>query len=133
MQNLNKVGTKTYLHANILLINRFFGEQISIGKNTFSNREIAILGTGKLRIGGRVFIAPRVEIDLTDAQGESIIEDDVWIGAGVRLAAPFHVRRQSILAAGCYFSGTNKRQGIWGGRPATLIHHDTTIAHLLPS
>lgn len=130
---VNKIGAKSYLAANILLIKKYFGDQVSIGENTFSNREISVLGTGKLTIGARVFIAPRVEIDLIEAVGDSVIEDDVWIGAGVRLTAPFHVRRQSILAAGCYFSGTNKRAGIWGGRPATLIHHDTTIAHLLPS
>jgi acetyltransferase-like isoleucine patch superfamily enzyme len=128
---VNKVGAKSYLSANNALIRKHFGEQIAIGADTFFNREVGILGTGRLAIGSRVFVAPRVEIDLTEGAAESIIEDDVWVGAGARLIAPFHVRRQSILAAGCYFSGTNKRSGIWGGRPAHLIHHDTTIAHLL--
>jgi acetyltransferase-like isoleucine patch superfamily enzyme len=128
---VNRIGAKSYLSSNNLLVKKYFGDQISIGADTFSNREIVVRGRGRLAIGERVFIAPRVEIDLTDTSGESIIEDDVWVGAGVKLVAPFHVRRQSILAAGCIFSGTNKRAGIWGGRPAHLIHHDTTIAHLL--
>ena len=129
---INKVAAKCFFHTNILLIQKFFGPQIAIGENTFSNRELAICGCGQLRIGRRVMFAPRVEIDLTDDSTESIIEDDVWIGAGVRLTAPFHVRRQSILAAGCYFNGMNGRSGVWGGRPAQLIHHDTATAHLIP-
>lgn len=129
---INKLAAKCYLHANNVLIQKYFGSQISIGENTFSNREIAVCGNGRLQIGRRVMFAPRVEIDLTDDSAESIIEDDVWVGAGTRLTAPFHVRQQSILAAGCYFSGTNKRSGIWGGRPAQLIYHDTTMAHLIP-
>jgi acetyltransferase-like isoleucine patch superfamily enzyme len=128
---INSVGAKSYLNANIVLIHQFFGPQVTIGQDSFSNREIAIRGSGRLVIGKRVFIAPRAEIDLGDAGTESIIDDDVWIGGGVTLTAPFHVRGKSILAAGCVFSGTNKRSGIWGGRPAQLIHHDTTIAHLI--
>lgn len=116
---------------NTLLIQKSFGDQISIGNDTFSNREIAIRGNGRLRIGRRVLFAPRVEIDLTDTSAESIIEDDVWVGAGALLTAPFHARQQTILAAGCYFSGMNHRSGVWGGRPARLIHHDTATAHLI--
>lgn len=128
---INKVGAKSYLNANIALIRNFFGDQITIGADTFSNREIFIHGKGRLKIGARVMFAPRAEIDLSDESAESIIEDDVWVGGGAKLIAPFHVRKQSILAAGCHFTGMNRRSGVWGGRPAYLIHHDTATAHLV--
>lgn len=128
---INSVGAKSYLNSNIALIEKYFGDRVTFGRDAFSNREITVKGKGRLKVGKRVFIAPRVEIDLGEENVESVIDDDVWVGGGVLLTAPFRVRGQTILAAGCHFSGTNKRSGIWGGRPAVLIHHDTTIAHLI--
>ena len=128
---VNLLGARTYLTSTGHLIRKFFGAQIRIGADTFFHREVSIAGCGRLRIGDRVFVAPRVEFDLSDASDESVIENDVWIGAGVKLTAPFHIRAKSILAAGCHFAGNNKRSGVWGGRPAYLIHHDTATAHLI--
>ncbi|MBV9463448.1 MAG: hypothetical protein JO317_04395 [Verrucomicrobiae bacterium] len=119
---LNRVATGTYLSATSVIIRRCFGNQIRIERGAFINREITIKGRGKLRIGARAFLAPRVEIDLTDDSEVSVIDHDVWIASGTKLVAPFRVRASSILAAGCHFSGFQNRTGVWAGRPPKRVH-----------
>lgn len=112
------------------------GTGIQIGARSAVGAYNCIMGQGGVEIGEDVLIGPNVTIlsenhnfETADEpirmQGESrqrtVIEDDVWIGAGVVVLAGSHVGRGAVLAAGAVVRGNVDARTIVGGVPARLI------------
>ena len=49
-----------------------------------------------------------------------IIEEDVWIGCGVRILAGSHIAERTVVAAGAVVRGKNEGSSILAGIPATM-------------
>lgn len=87
-----------------------YGIHVSIGEDTFINTDIVLLDSGLITIGNRVLVGPRVgfytpqhPINPEDrAQGGEyvqpiVVEDEVWIGAGVSILSGVTIGRGSIV------------------------------------
>ena len=88
-----------------------FGFNITIGDNCYFNYNVTILDSFKVKIGNNVFIAPNVVISAVTHPleaverrnmkgGETIIEDDVWIGAGAIILPKVRIGEGAVIGAG---------------------------------
>ena len=131
---LNKVlviGDKCRIMKNVYVGS---GRNIEIGSYCRIN-EFARLNN--VKIGNHVMIARETIIlgmshkhDCTDVpmerQGteikrQSIIEDDVWIGARVIIMPGVHIKKGCIIASNAVVTKNTEEFGVYGGVPAKLI------------
>jgi maltose O-acetyltransferase len=109
------------------------GEQVYIGEDLIvtellEEREPTVI------IGDRVAIAQRVTIvtasdpnysrlyeHIPPIRGKVVLEDDVWIGAGVILLPDITVGRGAIVAAGAVVNQDVSPFTVVGGVPAKII------------
>lgn len=114
------------------------GSKITIGDNFRSNSFVMInadLG-GTISIGSNVIIGPNVVIRASNhkfdsmelpilAQGHDagtiIIEDDVWLGAGVIVLPNVRIKKGSIVGAGSVVTKDTEEFSISAGIPAQKI------------
>jgi maltose O-acetyltransferase len=110
------------------------GRDIQIGSRVHINEECWIRNVS---IGSNVMIAPRVMIlisghntERTDVpmidQGprhypQTIIEDDVWIGAQALILPGIRIGQGSIVGAGAVVTRDVEPYSVVGGNPARLI------------
>lgn len=127
--NLN-IGKKTHING---LKNTFFKENIYISTNV----NITASNNSKIYIGNYVMIAhnvmiiggnhayERVDIPIMlqgdGKQGDIIIEDDVWIGAGSIILTGVTINKGSIIAAGSVVTKSVPEYSIVAGNPAKII------------
>lgn len=113
------------------------GGLIEIGENCSINTFCHINGNGGLRIGNNVRIAAscviipanhnfdNLSIPIT-YQGESqegiVIEDDVWIGAGVKVLDGVTIGSGSVIGAGSVVNKSIPPMSIAVGVPAKIIN-----------
>lgn len=112
------------------------GGRIEIGKHCSVNAYAVLYGHGGLVIGNYVRIATHTVIvpgnhnfDRTDipialqgSSGQEIrIDDDVWIGAGVKILGGVQIAKGSIIGAGSVVTKSTEPYGIYAGVPAKLI------------
>jgi acetyltransferase-like isoleucine patch superfamily enzyme len=113
-----------------------WGGAIEIGERSTLNAMCAVYGTGNVRIGSDVRIAAHTvivasmhvfasrDVPIAD-QGHTaagiVIEDDVWIGAGVAVLDGVRIARGAIVAAGAVVTRDVQPFTVVGGVPATLI------------
>ncbi|MCT7516354.1 glycosyltransferase family protein [Aliarcobacter cryaerophilus] len=129
-----EIGHNTEIHEYTYL--RLYGGSIKIGNNCSINHFCSIYGHGGLIIKNNVRIASQCTIipanhsfkdpyKLICFQKELregiIIEDDVWIGSGVRILDGVTIGRGSIVAAGSVVTKTIPPYTISGGVPAKFI------------
>jgi maltose O-acetyltransferase len=109
---------------------------IRLGDHVSVNRNCILDGTGELFIGNYVMIAQdtciysaqhkfdRLDIPMT-LQGverkRTVIEDDVWLGAGATILPGVRVGRGSIVGAGAVVTKDVPDYSIVGGVPAQVI------------
>jgi acetyltransferase-like isoleucine patch superfamily enzyme len=89
----------------------------------------------KIKIGQYVSIAQNVNM-MTDSgpnassmmqqfypliKGEIIIEDHVWIGAGVIIMPGVHIGRCSVIAANSFVNTNVEAYSLYAGNPAQLV------------
>lgn len=109
---------------------------ITIGNNCSINSFCHISGKGDIEIGNNVLIATHCVIissnhifDRTDIpikeQGNTpkkiIIEDDVWLGAGVKVLAGITIGKGSVIGAGSVVTKDIPAYSIAVGVPAKVI------------
>ena len=93
-------------------------------------------GYGGLTIGNNVSIAHATSVLTTnhtwadtsipikynpETLGPVVIEDDVWLGAGVRVLAGITIAKRAIVAAGAVVNKNVQSNCIVGGIPARVI------------
>jgi len=83
--------------------------RIEIGRNVFINKNVTIVSKEMIRLGNNVSIGPNVCIydhdhDIFNKTGfvakPIIIENDVWLGAGVIVLKGVTIGKGSVVAAG---------------------------------
>lgn len=129
-----KIGDNTIIKQFSIISTH--GGNIEIGKNCSINPFCVLYGLGGLTIGNFVRIATHTVIvpanhifdDLNvpiKLQGLSkkgvIIEDDVWIGAGVRILDGVTVGQGSVIGAGTVLTKTVEPYSIVVGVPGKVI------------
>ena len=124
------IGKRTYING---LKNIFFKDNIYISTDV----NIMPSEKSKIYIGSYVMIAQKVmiiggnhNISRTDIpmmlqgdgkQGDIIIDDDVWIGAGAIILTGVTIGKGSVIAAGSIVTKDVEPYTIVGGNPAKLI------------
>lgn len=115
-----------------------WGGKITIGENCSINSFSHFSGNGEIEIGNNVLIATqcviisanhnfnRVDIPIRE-QGETrskiIIEDDCWLGAGVRILSGVKIGRGSVIGAGSVVNSNIPPYSICVGIPARIIRN----------
>lgn len=115
---------------------RTYGGDIIIGDRCSINPYTILYGQGNLKIGNCVRIAAncviipsnhnfdRIDIPITD-QGLTnrgiVIEDDVWIGCGVRVLDGVTISKGCVIGAGSVVTKSTEPYGVYVGIPAKLI------------
>jgi acetyltransferase-like isoleucine patch superfamily enzyme len=112
------------------------GGSIRIGDRFSLNPYSILHGAGGIQIGNCVRIAAHVvvvsfEHNFQDPdvaitlQGVTlkpvVIEDDVWLGAGVKVLAGAYIARGCVIAAGAVVKGRTEPYGIYAGVPARKV------------
>lgn len=115
-----------------------YGGKIQIGSNFSLNPFSIIYGYGGVVIGNDVRIAAHcvlvssnhnfdnLEIPIREQGSRAegiIIENNVWVGAGVKILDGVHVGEGSIIASGAVVTKDVPPLSIVGGVPARLIKH----------
>jgi virginiamycin A acetyltransferase len=110
---------------------------IEIGRNSFINSGCVLYSGNGITIGENVLIAANCclapvnheyalrsktirEQRFRPGKGGIIIEDDVWIGAGVVILDGSYLKKGSVIGALSLVKGTTEEYGIYGGNPMTL-------------
>jgi acetyltransferase-like isoleucine patch superfamily enzyme len=108
------------------------GGRLLIGDGTFINAGTSICAAELVSIGNRCHLGPRVLIMDTDfhvvggsnaqARPKPIVIDDlVWIGAGVTVLKGVHIGQAASIAAGSVVTRDVEPGTVVGGVPARLI------------
>lgn len=105
-----------------LLFNSFIPPQCQIGRGSyFAHGGIGVVLHPDCRIGERVLIGQGVTLGGTFGSGVPVIDDDVWIGPGVRILGDITVGNNSIIGANAVVTKDIEPNSVVGGVPARLI------------
>ncbi|WP_218955024.1 MULTISPECIES: acyltransferase [unclassified Acinetobacter] len=130
---LKKCGKLVFFGSRIYIESP---ENLSLGNNVSIHHQSTLICSGGIEIGDAVAIAHNSSILSTNHTWNDvslpikynpldkkniIIEDDVWIGCGVRILAGSFIPKRTIIAAGAVLSKKLPSNGIYGGIPAKLI------------
>ncbi|HRH36216.1 MAG TPA: acyltransferase [Catalimonadaceae bacterium] len=129
-----QIGKGCQIHEGVLI--KSYGGSIEIGDNVSLNAYCIAYGHGGLKIGDNcriaaqtVFIPSNHKFDRTDIpindQGLSlegiVVEEDVWIGTGVKVLDGVTIRKGCVIAAGSVVNKSTEAYGVYAGIPARLV------------
>lgn len=129
-----RIGAHSIVDKGVII--RAYGGRIEIGSDCSINPYSIIYGHGGLHIGNGVRVAAHTVIipsnhifsnpqEFILAQGETMIgihiDDDVWLGAGVRVLDGVRIGKGSVVGAGSVVSRPLESYGIYVGAPARKI------------
>jgi len=110
------------------------GEDVYIGGDLIVVSELE-KGKGKLNIGNRVAIAPRVTLvidsdanwsnlmeDIKPVRGMIVLGDDCWIGTGVVIMPNVTIGERAIVGAGSVVTKTVPPNVVVAGVPSRIIN-----------
>lgn len=113
----------------------WFPWNLEVGKKTSINQGCIIIASGGVSIGNYVRIAPYTVFNSVDheyadkdkkiceqgyVKGKIIIEDDVWIGAGVIITKGVRIGKGSVIGAGSLVNKDIPPYSIAAGVPAEI-------------
>ena len=128
------IGSNSYIGHNAQIIPA--GQGVIIGCNTTINSYTVIYGQGGVKIGNGVRIAAHCVIvpsnhifdnphEYIYKQGMSckgiLIEDDVWIGAGVKVLDGVRIGKGCVIGANSVVTHSTEPYGVYVGIPARKI------------
>jgi len=128
-----KIGNNISIQPGVFLFNL---QNVEIGNNVSIHPMCYIEGAGGITIGNDVSIAHSSTLISTNHTWEDknipikynkethnriVIEDDVWIGCGVRILSGVKINKRAIIAAGAVVNKEVESNTIYGGVPAKLI------------
>ncbi len=113
---------------------------IEIGENTYINSGCVLYSGNGIKIGKNVLIAANctfapvnheymskdktiLEQRFKKSKGGIIIEDDVWIGAGVIILDGSYIKKGSVIGAASVVSAETDEYGVYCGNPLMLIKY----------
>jgi acetyltransferase-like isoleucine patch superfamily enzyme len=129
-----EIGDNCRIYENVILAT--YGGDIKIGNHSSINPFCVLYGHGGLTIGNELRMATHsiiipanhiykdieVPIRLQGIEKKGVtIEDNVWIGAGVKILDGVVISKNSIIAAGAVVNKKVEKNSIVGGVPAKLI------------
>lgn len=107
-----------------------FPLQMTFGQNVFINHSFTAMSIGGIDVGNNVQIGPHVTIvtdnhDLKDRYvlkcKPVVIEDNVWIGADVKIMPGVIIGKNAVIAGGAVVTKNVESNTIVGGNPAKVI------------
>lgn len=111
-----------------------FGFNLSIGDNFFANHDVVLMDCAPITIGNDVNIAPKVGVYTVNHVEDPVarahhqiyarpvvIEDGVWIGAGVNIVGGVTIGQNAIIGAGSVVTQDIPANVIAAGNPAKVI------------
>lgn len=137
-------GSKLIVGENVMIDSfvkiKFTGGvgDIEIGKNSFINSGCVFYSGNGIQIGSNVLIAANctfasvnhefkskdnliINQRFKTSKGGIIIEDDVWIGAGVVILDGSYIKKGSIIGALSLVNNSTEEYGIYVGNPLKKI------------
>lgn len=130
---VKELGRASYFAANTVMRNP---GNIVIGSNLSLHDFCYLDGYGGIKLGDNISIAhavslisfehtwgdPSKPIKYNKVKGaEIVIDDDVWIGCGVRILAGAHIESRVVVAAGAVVKGRLDSGWVYGGVPAKKL------------
>lgn len=127
------IGDNLSIGANTIIKN---WRNFSCGNNVSIHESCMIDCDGKIKIGDNVSIAHATSLVAANHTWENVlvpikynplikkgivIEDDVWIGCGVRILDGVTIKSRSVIAAGAVVTKNIEERSLVGGVPAKLI------------
>ena len=119
----------------------YYGKNIEIGENFFSDFGLTILDAAKVKIGNNVKIGPNCNIYTTicpkdvERRNQGLeqalpvtINDGVWIGGNVTILPGVSIGENAIIGAGSVVTKNVPANSIYAGVPAKMIstNYDAT-------
>lgn len=111
-----------------------YGYNITIGSRFYANRNLTILDCAKVTIGNNVLIGPGCILatgshpldSAVRSQGleyarDIVIEDDVWLGAGVIVLPGVTIKKGSVIGAGSVVTKDIPEAVVAYGNPCRVI------------
>jgi len=108
------IGNGTYINSGCVL---YSGNGIVMGKDVLVAANCTFAPVNhEFRSRSKTIKEQR----FMPSRGGIIIEDDVWIGAGVVILDGTVIRKGCVIGAGSIVSGTTEEYGIYAGNPLQL-------------
>jgi virginiamycin A acetyltransferase len=138
----SKLIVSDYATIDAFVKIKFVGgtSNIEIGEYSFINSGSVLYSGNGIKIGKNVLIAANctlapvnheyksrdkliIEQRFRPSKGGIIIEDDVWIGAGVIILDGAFIKKGSVIGAGSVVNCITEEYGVYIGNPLKLIKY----------
>jgi len=128
-----KTGNNLAVYPGVYLFNL---QNVEFGDNVSIHPMCYIEGLGGVYIGNDVSVAHSSTLISTNHSwdnldlpikynpatfGKIVIENDVWVGCGVRILAGVKIYKRSVIAAGAVVNKSFEEHSLIGGVPAKIL------------
>lgn len=131
------LGKYSYIGRNTIISNTEIGSYCSIATRCMiggAEHPINFVSTSPVFCTGKNCLNVNFGYNEFQPYSKTVIENDVWIGAGCFIKAGIHISTGSIIGMGSVLTKSTKPYEIWAGNPAKKIRDrfdEGTISKLL--